>query len=312
MNDATTMLVRHLHGYPVRQRVTDGYLDATALCAIYGKRWFNYRRLKSTTEFLKVTESAIHLCAALLVQSVEGGPYHSQGTWVHPDIAVHLAQWCAPTCVPQVTSWVRDWKRQQKSQALRAQLDALHRQGIQDPIGQYDVLVIDPPWPVTFNLRDVRPQQVDLAYPRMTLDAIQALRLPMAPDCHVWLWTTHRFLPEGFACLAAWGLDYVCCFVWQKPGGMQPLRLPQFRTEFALYARHGHPQFIDTTDFTTSITAPRTGHSAKPEAFYAMVRRVTAGRRCDMFARRAIAGFDAWGAEAPYPPLGEEDVCQPG
>jgi N6-adenosine-specific RNA methylase IME4 len=167
------------------------------------------------------------------------------------------------------------------------------------PGGLYDVIVVDPPWPVAVQGREVRPQQIGLAYQAMTVEEIYALELPTAAQCHVWLWTTQRFLPEAFACLQRWGLTYHCCFVWHKPGGMQPMNLPQFNCEFAVYATKGSPPFVETTDFLTCFQAPRHEHSAKPEAFYTLVARVTAGRRLDLFARRAIQGFDAWGCEAP-------------
>ena len=132
----------------------------------------------------------------------------------------------------------------------------------------------------------------------MSVEEIGALTLPMAETCHVWLWTTQRFLPDATRCLERWGLRYVCCFVWHKPDGMQPMHLPKFNCEFALYGRRGSPPFLDTTAFATYFNAPRTVHSAKPEQFYDVVRRVTAGRRLDMFARRAIDGFESWGFEA--------------
>ena len=75
--------------------------------------------------------------------------------------------------------------------------------------------------------------------------------------------------------------------------------LPQFTTEFALYARTGPAALLDTTNLPTHFEAPRGAHSAKPDVFYDMVRRITAGRRLDMFNRRPIDGFEGWGFDAP-------------
>lgn len=189
--------------------------------------------------------------------------------------------------------------REQRRAGVRQDLKDLAAREVAAPTGQYDVIVVDPPWPIEKIERDARPNQIALDYPTLTEDELCALELPAADRCHVWLWATHRFLPLAFRLLEQWALKYVCTFVWHKPGGFQPVGLPQFNCEFALYARKGAPVLLDTKRLPTCFEAPRAGHSAKPEEFYEFVRRVTGGRRLDMFNRRKIAGFDGYGNEAP-------------
>lgn len=189
---------------------------------------------------------------------------------------------------------IRDAKRKD----LIEKLEDTEAQEVKATEGVYDAIVIDPPWPMQKIERDCRPNQVGLDYPTMSEEELAALSVPCAIDCHVWLWTTHKQLPVALRLLDAWGLKYVCAFAWHKPGGVQPVNLPQYNCEFAIYARRGSPQFIDTKQFFTCFEAPRGAHSEKPEAFYEVVRRVTAGRRLDMFNRRTIEGFDGWGQEA--------------
>ena len=193
---------------------------------------------------------------------------------------------------------VIDAKREIKKAEVIANLEDVKVKEAKAVEGVYDVIVIDPPWPMKKIERDIAPDQVEFDYPTMTIDEIKALEVPCADNCHVWLWTTHKYLPDALEILQAWDMKYVCTFVWHKPGGFQPYGLPQYNAEFALYARKGTPEFTDFKDFKLCFDAPRTGHSEKPDYFYELVRRVTAGRRLDMFSRRAIPGFDSWGKEA--------------
>jgi len=164
--------------------------------------------------------------------------------------------------------------------------------------GKYDVIVIDPPWPMEKIERDVRPNQSEFDYPTMSEAELASMEMPAGDSCHLWLWTTHKFMPMAFRLLDSWGFKYVCAFVWHKSGGFQPIGLPQYNCEFALYARKGTPIFVDTKAFNTCFNAGRGAHSEKPEEFYDVIRRVTSGARIDIFNRRAIDGFDTWGKEA--------------
>lgn len=206
-----------------------------------------------------------------------------------PDLADKVAAGVLPAAAA-----IREMKREK----IIEKLDAIEVKQAKAIDGVYDVIVIDPPWPMEKIERDERPNQVAFDYPTMNEEELKALTIPCADDCHVWLWTTQKFLPMAFRLLAHWDLKYVCTFVWHKSGGPQPFGLPQYNCEFALYARKGTPAFIDTQKFPTCFNAPRGEHSVKPEDFYQTINRVTAGRRLDMFNRREIEGFDGWGLEA--------------
>jgi len=189
-------------------------------------------------------------------------------------------------------------KQAEKKKEYKERLDFVASSQVEPLTGEYDVVVIDPPWPMEKIERDVAPNQVSFDYPTMSESDLEALDIPAADDCHLWVWTTHKFLPMALRLVAKWGFKYVCTFVWHKPGGFQPFGLPQYNCEFAIYARKGAPQFIDLKAFPVCFDAPRKAHSEKPEAFYDVVRRVTGGRRIDIFNRRQIDGFDVWGNES--------------
>ena len=181
-------------------------------------------------------------------------------------------------------------KKKAANEALKAKSPPL-------PKGQHDVVVMDPPWPMDKILRDCSPDQAAIDYPTMTEGELAAIDVPAAVDCHLFLWTTQRFLPMALRLLAHWGFKYVLTMVWHKPGGFQPFGLPQYNCEFILYGRKGTPTFIDTKAFPVCFTAPRGKHSEKPAKFYETIARVTSGKRIDMFSRRKIAGFKPWGNE---------------
>jgi N6-adenosine-specific RNA methylase IME4 len=90
--------------------------------------------------------------------------------------------------------------------------------------------VIDPPWPMKKIERGVRPNQGEyLDYPTMKLAEIYNLdveSLAAEDGCHLYLWTTHKFLPEALKITAKWGFRYNCLLTWEKIHRHDSLPLP--------------------------------------------------------------------------------------
>ena len=78
------------------------------------------------------------------------------------------------------------------------------------PDKQYACVVIDPPWPIKKIQRKVRPNQVEMDYPVMSVDEIKELDIPslLMADAWVFLWTTQKYFPVSFNILDVWGLKY--------------------------------------------------------------------------------------------------------
>jgi len=166
------------------------------------------------------------------------------------------------------------------------------------PDGKYRTIIIDPPYPMTKLLRDVRPNQMlELDYTTMTIDEIKLfpIRKIMADNCHVYLWTTHKYLPTAFDIFKLWGVNYECLLTWVKNVGFTPYSW-MYSTEHILFGRAGSLELLkkgERVDFSAKVRE----HSRKPNEFYDLVRRVSPEPRIDVFAREKHDGFDVWGDE---------------
>lgn len=169
------------------------------------------------------------------------------------------------------------------------------------PAGTFACIVIDPPWPVQKIKRGTRPwQTAALDYPVMTLQQIRDLPVPDLADgdgCHLYLWVTHKYLPDGLDLLQRWGFRYQCLMTWCKNTGMVPYSW-MYDTEHVLFATRGGLRVL-RRGLRLSFDEPVNGHSAKPDVFYDRVRQASPGPRLDMFARTRRDGFTTWGNEVP-------------
>jgi N6-adenosine-specific RNA methylase IME4 len=180
---------------------------------------------------------------------------------------------------------------------IRPDMDRKDVLALRNAAENAEIAANDPPWPMQKIEREVRPNQVGFDYPTMDEEQLAAFDVPglAADDCHLFVWTTQRFLLMAARLAERWGFRYGGLFVWHKNGGFQPVGLFQYNGEFALYCRRGSPRFVDTKQFFAVFQAPRREHSRKPDYFYDTVRRVCAGPRIDVFSREPRDGFDQFG-----------------
>ena len=87
----------------------DGYIFATGLCKIANKRLTKWKNLKETELLVKNLEISLTLKRPTkLIEVYKAGNKYNQGTWIHPDLGLSLAQWCSPNFSLQVSKWIRE------------------------------------------------------------------------------------------------------------------------------------------------------------------------------------------------------------
>lgn len=103
-------LIKHEEsGEVIYQRIQDGYVNATAMCKACGKEMKKYNGLLATKEFKEELSRGTGISTTELIQVIKGGIPSMQGTWVHPQVAIHLGQWLSPKFAVKVSQWVFDW-----------------------------------------------------------------------------------------------------------------------------------------------------------------------------------------------------------
>lgn len=117
---------RPVNGVVVEQRVTDGFINATAMAVAHEKNIADCFRSQEVFDFLiglaedmgleikygishKSGLERISRAYPELIVSRQGSPENGGGTWIHPDLSPRVGQWCSTRFSIQVSRWVREW-----------------------------------------------------------------------------------------------------------------------------------------------------------------------------------------------------------
>jgi N6-adenosine-specific RNA methylase IME4 len=167
----------------------------------------------------------------------------------------------------------------------------------------YEVIAADPPWRFRTWSETNQAKSASRHYGLMQLDDIKALPVGglAQRDCLLLLWITAPMMPQGVDVMRAWGFTYKSNMVWRKvtPSG-------KVRMGTGYWARSMHEQVLigcigkprKFSAFPSVFDGVAREHSRKPEEFYRLAEKHTAGlRRADLFSRQYRLGWEAFGNE---------------
>lgn len=107
---ANIAVVHHtIQGVEICQRERDGYFNATSMCHTLNKQWHDFHRLNSTKAFIEALSNETGIPVLFLVETTNTGIKNQHGTWIHPHLAIYLAQWLSPQFAVKVSQWVFMW-----------------------------------------------------------------------------------------------------------------------------------------------------------------------------------------------------------
>jgi N6-adenosine-specific RNA methylase IME4 len=173
------------------------------------------------------------------------------------------------------------------------------------PTNKYRIWYADPPWSYG-NSGAIGDNdnygRAERHYPTMSIAELCAMGADIKTACEdnavLFMWVTSPLLAECFPVIKAWGFEYKTSFVWDKVGHNFG-HYNSVRHELLLVCTRGSctPDNPKLYDSVVSIEKSRV-HSEKPEEFRHIIDNIYPnGRRIELFARRAVEGWDAWGNE---------------
>lgn len=161
------------------------------------------------------------------------------------------------------------------------------------------VLLADPPWRFGDSLPG-KKRGAEKHYPCLSVSEIARFALPpLADDAVLFLWRVSAMVEEALFVARAWGFMPKSELVWVKTKNGRPRlgmgRYVRNSHEVAIIATKGRPPERLSKSEPSVVFAPRAEHSRKPDASYALIERLYAGPRVELFATREREGWECFG-----------------
>ena len=192
----------------------------------------------------------------------------------------------------------KEEKKKERIDVIQQQMYDIETGKLPELKGLFDVICVDPPWPYEVKNKNVTSfdpygRRVANPYPEMSIEEIKNIKMPLMDNSIVFLWSTHKFLPDAFDILKEWGMEYKATLVWNKEKiGMGSWF--RMQCEFCLVGIKGKPYF-NNTKYRDIFSEPRREHSRKPDLFFKIITEITLGRRLEYFSREKRYGWEVFG-----------------
>lgn len=104
-----SIITHHVNTTTISQRTEDGYVNLTKMTRASGKLIANYLQLDTARAFLENLSDYMGVPISELLRTRKGGRPEEQGTWAHPQVAIHCAQWCSAEFAVLLSQWMFEW-----------------------------------------------------------------------------------------------------------------------------------------------------------------------------------------------------------
>jgi hypothetical protein len=108
-NNAVEIQDLMINGLTIQARSSDCFINATLLCRAGNKKFADWSRQENTKHIIDSLSREMGVPNSLLVDAKKGNSTQfTQGSWIHPDLAVHLAMWISSDFGVKVSRWIRE------------------------------------------------------------------------------------------------------------------------------------------------------------------------------------------------------------
>lgn len=101
--------MKEVNGISINQRLSDGYINAVEICDACDKDFSEYTQIRFTKRFLNELSRELEMPVSKLVQEIS-----ENEIWIHPQVAINLANWGSTKLAVLIPIWVLEWMLNKK------------------------------------------------------------------------------------------------------------------------------------------------------------------------------------------------------